>query len=123
MRIRRNSRNQTFEQNNVIKIRRNGMGRKKKKLEIRSGVEGKVCKLCNIWKPSLEFNKDKYGVGGLQHKCRECQSTVFKKYYVENEDDLKGKKREYYHNNREARNAYDRMYYVNNQDKIIKYRE
>lgn len=99
------------------------MGRKKKRLEIRNGVEGKVCKLCNNWKPSSEFNKEKHGVGGLQRKCRECQSVSFKEYYEQNIDELRVKKLEYHHNNREARSLYDKRYYAENQDKIIKYRE
>jgi hypothetical protein len=99
------------------------LGRKKKEMEVCNGVVGKTCGKCKEWRQADAFNVDKQGVGGLQYKCRNCQSTVFKKYYKENEDLLRSKKIEYHHNNREARRLYDKKYYAENQDKVIKYRK
>jgi hypothetical protein len=99
------------------------LGRRKKKLEVRDGVEGKTCGRCREWKTLGDFNIDKQGVGGRQNKCKKCQSVVFKEYYKANEETLLVKKNEYNHNNREARRLYHRQYYAKNQERARQYRE
>lgn len=99
------------------------MGRKKKELEIRNGIPGKICGRCKDWKALEEFNTDKQGVGGKQNKCRVCQSTIFKEYYRANEEILLIKKNEYNRKNRDVRRLYHKRYYEENKDRAIMYRE
>jgi hypothetical protein len=67
--------------NNYIKQykldRQNGM-REKTVVEVIN--EGKVCKMCNTWKPLKEFPSRK-SAHGYRHECKECRQANVNEYY------------------------------------------
>ncbi len=42
---------------------------------LRLGIEGKVCAKCEVYRVCADFAKNRSRPDGLQHWCRECQST------------------------------------------------
>lgn len=47
-------------------------------IEIRNGLEGKVCSSCRVWKPLDDFPRDKSKgdtQGGRHCKCKECKNS------------------------------------------------
>lgn len=64
-------------------------------------IINKVCSKCNIEKPLSEFYKQVSCKLGVRPDCKKCLNKTKKQYNLDNEADIKVKKRLYYENNRD----------------------
>lgn len=52
---------------------------KKNPIIVRDGIEGLVCKNCNIWKPLDDFHRNKSNKSGRLNSCKECEKKRLRK--------------------------------------------
>lgn len=85
----------------------------------------KECTLCKkIFLNTLEFFEPlKNKTDGLKTRCRECRKKSQQKYYENNFDEIKRKKKIYREENLEQHLEWDRIYRENNNDYIVEYRK
>lgn len=83
----------------------------------------KICPRCGVLRPFGDFAKDKTQKGGLQTRCRECQSVVHKQYMVDNADAIRQKAHEYNmsERGRTKRKAYNAEYRRENSQYYFEY--
>ena len=96
----------------------------------------KTCTICNETKPYEEFNKLKASPDGYAPRCRDCHKKRMKKYYAQNSEHLKEKRKEYreadpenekerksasYYKHRELNLEKTRQYYKDNKQKFKDY--
>ena len=46
----------------------------------------KICRVCNIEKINLEFNKDSKNKDGISNRCKSCQKEYKKEYQINNKE-------------------------------------
>jgi hypothetical protein len=73
----------------------------------------KICKVCNLEKDILDFNKQK---GQVTYRCKKCLSEYNKKYYKQNQDKIKKQTQTFRENNPE----YIKDWRQNNPNKMKK---
>jgi hypothetical protein len=78
----------------------------------------KVCSLCNIEKPLIDFNNQKYGKLGKRSYCRVCQSDMKKKYNSENRERITEYQRKY----RQLNPTYNIEYQKKRRESDVTYR-
>jgi hypothetical protein len=80
-------------------------------------MESKVCNICNECKALDEFHKDKTKKDGYRGKCKICQSSYIKKYYIDNKEEVSEKNKEWRKNNYESIIKRNRKWKVDNLEK------
>lgn len=60
----------------------------------------KICKVCKIEKPFLEFHKIKGCIGGVRNVCKECRKIENKEY--KSKPHVIQQSKDYYQNNKES---------------------
>ena len=51
--------------------------------------EGKTCSTCKIYKPLINYYKDKNKVMGVENQCKQCRKIVKQNYYQKNKEKYK----------------------------------
>ena len=67
-----------------------------------SNPSSKICSKCKEEVSLDAFYKNKKSVDGLQHYCISCKKVVGERYFQENKEDFKVRRRESYFKNRES---------------------
>ncbi|MCY1439747.1 hypothetical protein D9M71_559970 [compost metagenome] len=80
----------------------------------------KFCSKCKSEKPNSEFNKNKSSKDGLQTYCRPCGILVCRKYYEDNADKERERKKIYRENNPEKVKEFTNNWRSANKDKVKK---
>ena len=78
----------------------------------------KVCNVCKVSKPLLDFAKDKTRADGLHSRCRVCGAQSCKQYREGNKDKLAEYKKQYYKANKEKVAQSQKQYKEVNKDKV-----
>ena len=78
----------------------------------------KVCNVCKVSKPLLDFAKDKTRADGLHSRCRVCGAQSCKQYREGNKDKLAEYKKQYYKANKEKVAQSQKQYREANKDKV-----
>jgi len=92
----------------------------------------KVCNLCKISKPLVDFYKHKNTKDGRQSKCKECDKSLHKKYldnnpkyssnyWLSHREKMDEQKINWLNVNRKRANKYQRDYRVKNLEKVKSY--
>jgi len=78
----------------------------------------KRCCKCKLEKNISDFHNSKNSKDGKQNSCKQCKSTICRKYYDGNAENIKSKTNAYYHDNKDKRVAWENGKYHN--DPIFK---
>lgn len=76
-------------------------------------METKICKVCNMEKQLMEFNRNR-------NMCKLCQSKYFKEWRLKNKKYLNEYARQYKREHKEMYSISSKKHYKNNKDKINK---
>lgn len=80
-------------------------------------METKVCSKCNLEKELTDFNKMSKVKCGVRSQCRECQTTLSKKYRTENKEKIKEYNTKWNSENKDYYKEYFEQYYIVNHEK------
>lgn len=78
----------------------------------------KVCTKCNIKKAIEEFVKDKNAIDGIGYNCKDCASSIRRKYYHANKGKEQLKAKESYQRHKQKISVYYKDYYQINKQNI-----
>lgn len=81
-------------------------------------MEKKVCNECNIEKSVNEYHKKKNGKYGVFAVCKECRKKINHIKWLNNENGIQEKYKEYSKNHKEQKLSSQRKYRENNKEKI-----
>jgi hypothetical protein len=79
-------------------------------------METKICCKCKEEKNNSEFNKSSRNKSALRGECKSCQ----KKYYSQNSEKLKKRRKDRYSENSTEELDKNKIYYIKNKKEIIK---
>ncbi len=74
----------------------------------------KICKVCKIEKELSFFSSKKKNIGGLNHKCKDCEKEYSRRYYLDNIKYFQSHNKKWNENNRELKNLNAKKYYSEN---------
>lgn len=96
----------------------------------------KRCPRCKVWKPTGEFHKKSSTRDGLACYCKTCKKKIAAKWYKDNREQERERRRQHYAENREtyienarrrywenprAKSEYDKRRYKQKREEILQY--
>lgn len=77
----------------------------------------KTCSQCNQSKSFSEFAKRKLSKDGLQVRCKDCNNSNNKKWYIGNKEQHNNSSAKNYNKNKERYNKRSKQWYLNNTER------
>lgn len=87
------------------KCERNQKREKAKVTHNQVSVDYKICRTCDINKPSNDFHRSKASLDGLMFQCKLCKTQYMKDHYQLNKERIKTQARSYFKQNKSKVNA------------------
>ena len=82
-------------------------------------MKTQICTKCGIKKPISEFHKDKNSKSGYCYYCKLCVSKQKHEYYLEHQEEIKNREKQYQQKNKEKIKKRKHIHYSNHKERIL----